>query len=91
MGLNTARKNESLILTKMKALLQFPRTLYNVLFLRGRRRVTKLLLLLVLGGLVMAVVKEGVCTVHPELCQNGDIHPDMFQVSKRGVQMELID
>jgi len=51
---------------------QFGRTLYNVLFLRGRRRRAKLFLLIVLSMAFFAFAMRGMCLVDSRLCKEED-------------------
>ena len=56
----------------MGLLVQFGRTLYNVLFLRGRRRRAKLFLLIVLSMAFFAFAIRGMCLVDSRLCKEED-------------------
>ena len=54
---------------------------------------TRLFLLLVLSALVVTVLKQGLCTFNPDLCQSGDIDYSYrkpmsdFEVEKREVRL----
>ncbi len=52
----------------MQWLRQLPRTVYNVTVLRGRRRATRLVVVLALSVLTFMTVRHGVCTLQPERC-----------------------
>lgn len=53
----------------MGLLVQFGRTLYNVLLLRGRRRRAKLFLLIVLSMAFFVFAMRGMCLVDSRLCE----------------------
>ena len=52
----------------MECLKQLPRTVFNLTILRGRRKVTRLLLLLVLSTVVFTLLKHGICMTSHGYC-----------------------
>ena len=45
-----------------------PKALYNVTVLRGRRRITRLVFLALISGLVLLLVRHGLCVWRGESC-----------------------
>lgn len=56
----------------MRLLRQCGRTLFNVLLLRGRRRLAKFLVVLLVSASLFVFGVSGVCTLDPQLCAEGD-------------------
>ena len=54
---------------------QLPRAVYNLTVLRGRRRVTRLIILVTLSVFAYAILRHGACSINPESCYGDKATP----------------